>query len=330
MRPWRRNHWQRVTDSLDPETDYQRISQIVAMYEFPWDVQQALSFALFRTYAVPTVGNLLDRTDEFTEHTQKRHDDTALVLETVLDEGLETKPGRAAIRRMNQMHGSYNISNDDMLYVLSTFVVMPVRWIRRYGWRSLTEVEVQATTAYYTRLGRLMGIRGMPETFAGYERLLDEIEAERFAYDEGGRRVADSTLELFTTFYPRPLRPGMRIFARALMDDHLLRAFRYKKPPAWMCWLAHRSLRWRGQLIGFSLPRAKPWKVANSHRVRTYPGGYLVDRLGTFPDLEKIAHVHGKAHGAPSEAAGPAPARDRVDRSAVSKRVQAVPEPATV
>ncbi|MGJ9413386.1 oxygenase MpaB family protein [Aeromicrobium sp. CF4.19] len=283
MRPWRRDHWRRVTDGLDPAADHEQISRILSQHEFPWDVQQALSFALFRTYAVPSIGNLLASTDEFTERTQKRHDDTTLVLETVLDEGLESRDGRTAVRRMNQMHGSYDISDDDMLYVLSTFVVTPVRWLRRYGWRSPTENEVRATTYYYVRLGRLMGIRGMPQGFDGFERLLDEYEAAHFGYDEGARRVADSTLELFTTFYPRPLRPAMRLFARAIMDDHLLRAFRYDKPPAWVCELAHRSLALRGRVVRLMPPRRRPWRAAGSHRVRSYPGGFMVERLGTFP-----------------------------------------------
>ena len=37
-----------------------------ARFEFPWDMNQALSFALFRTYAVPSIGDLLARTGEFT------------------------------------------------------------------------------------------------------------------------------------------------------------------------------------------------------------------------------------------------------------------------
>jgi hypothetical protein len=97
---FRRDAWSRVIATLDPVVDYERISVINARYEFPWDIQQALSFALFRTYAVPSIGQLLFDTGEFTTDTQKRHDDTALVLESVLDEGMESPKGRAgAVRR---------------------------------------------------------------------------------------------------------------------------------------------------------------------------------------------------------------------------------------
>lgn len=277
-----RDHWVERLSSLDPMTDYEDISRITGHHEFPWDIQQALSFALFRTYAVPSIGRLLHETDEFTDRTQKRHDDTVLVLETVLDDGMENPDGRTAIRRMNQMHGRYDISGDDMLYVLSTFVVAPVRWIEEFGWRPLTETEKVAAVQYYRRLGDLMGIRGMPEDLAGFERHLDVYEATHFAYDPGARAVADSTLDLFTTFYPRPLRGAMRVFAVALLDDHLRRAFDYPAPPRWVQRLARRSLRLRGRAVRLMPARRRPYDPRRSHRIRSYPGGFMVERLGTF------------------------------------------------
>ena len=81
------------------------------------------------------------------------------------------------------MHGAYDISNDDMRYVLSTFVVVPKRWMDDYGWRPFTPAEVEASTRYYLELGRLMGIKDVPETYAGFERLLDDYEAEHFGFD---------------------------------------------------------------------------------------------------------------------------------------------------
>ena len=64
------------TDELDPVTEHEEIARILTTQEFPWDINQALSFALFRTYGVPSIGNLLFRTGEFTDRVQKRYDDT--------------------------------------------------------------------------------------------------------------------------------------------------------------------------------------------------------------------------------------------------------------
>lgn len=281
--PLPRDHWRRRTDSLDPETQAEEISRIVGQHEFPWDVQQALSFALFRTYAVPSIGGLLHETAVFVDHAQKRHDDTVLILAAALENGLESPPGRAAVRRMNQMHGSYAIGNDDLRYVLATFVVMPQRWIDRYAWRRCTPGERLAAVRYYQRLGRLMGIRDLPDDYEGFSDLLDAHEAATFRPDPRTRAVADATLALFTTFYPRPLRPAMRVFAVAIMDDHLRAAFGYAAPPAPVVRLAHAGLRLRGRVVRWLPPRRLPLHAADLSRVRSYPGGHLVEQLGTFP-----------------------------------------------
>ena len=65
----RRDHWKRRNDALDPATDFVEIYANVVGHEFPWDMNQALGFALFRTYAVPGIGRLLDETGQFTEQT---------------------------------------------------------------------------------------------------------------------------------------------------------------------------------------------------------------------------------------------------------------------
>jgi hypothetical protein len=46
-----RNYWARHIAGLDPETEYEQIYRIMTTHEFPWDMNQSLSFALYRTYA---------------------------------------------------------------------------------------------------------------------------------------------------------------------------------------------------------------------------------------------------------------------------------------
>lgn len=95
------------------------------------------------------------------------------IIATVLEHGLASEPGRTAIRRMNQMHGAYPISNDDKLYVLCAFVVMPIRWIDGYGWRPLSELEKTASANYYRALGKLVGIKDIPATHQDFAASLD-------------------------------------------------------------------------------------------------------------------------------------------------------------
>src|SRR5690242_20719742 len=96
---------------LDPEKDHQRIAYLDSMYEFPWDTTRSLEFALFRTYAVPQSSALLQHTQELEHQTQKRYDDTVLILSEILEHGYDSERGRAALRRMNQQHGTYRITN---------------------------------------------------------------------------------------------------------------------------------------------------------------------------------------------------------------------------
>jgi hypothetical protein len=275
----------RRIEHLDPATDYAEMYRLMATREFPWDMNQALSFALFRTYAVPSIGGLLARTQEFTHRTQKRHDDTVLILDAVLEHGMAGEPGRTAIRRMNQMHRSYDISNDDLRYVLATFVVTPIRWTDRYGWRRMTDVERVAAANYYRDLGRRMGIRDIPQTWQGFARLLDAYERDHFAFDLGGRTVAEATLALLATFPPNDRLPGavVRRISLATMDDALLDAFAFPHPSRAVRGLVRGGLRLRGRVVRFLPPRTDPFFARQPPQVRSYPDGYRVEDLGTFP-----------------------------------------------
>jgi hypothetical protein len=269
----------------NPDTDYHEIYRQLATLEFPWDIYQALSFALFRTYAVPSIGQLLHRTGEFTARVQKRYDDTVLILDAVLEYGFDHPTGRAAIRRMNQMHGAYPISNDDLRYVLAAFVVVPVRWLRAYGWRKLTDVELRANVAYYRRLGTMMGIHDIPIDLAHFERLLDDYEAARFQRDDSSRLIADATLDLMATFPAQRMLPAswVRTGARALMDPQLLNAFGYPPPDKRLVACLHRALRARGALVRRLPPRRRPAYASRRPDIRSYRPGYDVAALGTFP-----------------------------------------------
>ena len=281
-----RNYWVDHIAGLDPETEYEQIYRILVTHEFPWDMNQSLSFALYRTYAVPSIGRLLKRTGEFTERTQKRYDDTALILDTVLEHGLASEPGRTAIRRMNQMHGAYPISNDDKRYVLCTFVTSPIRWIDRYGWRRLTELEKTASANYYRELGRLMGIKQLPATHQEFADVLDEYEGKHFGFDDGGLAVSEATLKLMATFGPNRFAPRAAVtrFAKALMDDPLLDAFGYRRPAPWERRLATGALRLRGRVVRRLPPRREPLYARQLPNIRSYPRGYEVAELGTFPE----------------------------------------------
>ena len=109
-------------ERLDPLADHQRIVRLSARCDFPFDTTRALELALFRTFAVPGISALLDRTGQFAHHTQRRYDDTDLLVSEMMEHGYDRDRGRRALRRMNQIHGRFAIPNDQFLYVLSTLI----------------------------------------------------------------------------------------------------------------------------------------------------------------------------------------------------------------
>src|SRR5213082_454885 len=140
-------------ERLDAVADHQRITFLCCRVDFPFDTTRALEFALFRTFAVPSISALLDRTGEFRNRAQKRYDDTDIIVSELMERGYDGDRGRRALRRMNQLHGRFDIANDDFLYVLSTFVYEPIRWNQRFGWRPLCAQERLGYFHFWRQVG---------------------------------------------------------------------------------------------------------------------------------------------------------------------------------
>jgi len=279
--------WRGVVEEierLDPERDFERISFLSTNHDFPWDVEQSLSLAFFKTYGIPTISELLDRTGEFRERAQKRYDDTELILAEIFDNGIDSRRGREATRRMNRMHGRHEIRNEDYLYVLATFVLVPLRWNRKYGWRRYTPNEELASLHYWQALGKRMNIRDIPGTLAELERWSDDFERANLRFSESSRHVADDTLGLFLSWYPAPLRRVIRPAVLALLDDELLDAFGYRHPPGWLRRGLDLALRARARIVA-RLPRRREPHLITRRRHRGYPGGYRLEELGV-PGLD--------------------------------------------
>ncbi len=274
--------WRRELETLDPKTDYERIVYILSVYEFSWDIEKALEFALFRTYAVPSISGLLSRTGTFRKDTRKRYDDTELILSEIAENGQDSANGRAALTRMNNMHGRYRISNDDMLYVLSTFVMEPVHWLARFGKRAMRPAEIDACVRYYQALGQKMGITDIPESFTAFQDYQRAYEEAEFRYAETNEEIGCLTRDLLLSMYlPRWIAPLGRPAVHALCDPALRRAMGFADPPNWL----ERGLISALKLRAFALrllPARRKARLLTKRKRPTYPSGYRINALGTF------------------------------------------------
>jgi hypothetical protein len=267
---------------LDPERDAERIVHLDTCFEFPFDLTRSLELAFFRTFAVPSIAELLDSTGEFVLRSRKRYDDTDLLISTFAERGYSTRAGRAAIRRINQIHGRFAIANDDFVYVLSTFVVEPFRWNARFGWRRALEAERLAQIHFWRAVGRLMNITDIPETYEEMERFNAEFERSRFAYTDAGHRVALAMLDMFVGKVPGlPKRLGARGVC-ALLDEPLLAALNLPRPSAAERRAVEGALKLRARALRFFPPRRKP-RLRTQLPRRTYPRGCRIEELGPPP-----------------------------------------------
>jgi hypothetical protein len=266
-------------ETLDPEKDFERIAYLSSAYDFPWDVEQSLSLAFFNTYGIPSISELLDRTGEFKNRVQKRYDDTKLILAEIFEKGMDSEPGREASRRMNRMHGRFPISNDDFLYVLSTFVLIPIRWNHDFGWRRYSGAEERAQLEYWRAMAKRMNIHDVPATVGELDRWSREYERVNLRFSESSRRVADDTLGLFLSWYPKPLRALIRPAVLALLEESLLDAFGYRHPPRWLRAGLRLGLKARARVLSL-LPRRSRPRLITAEKHRAYPGGYRLEQLG--------------------------------------------------
>jgi hypothetical protein len=133
-----------------------------------------LEFALFKTYTVPTISKLLNATGEFAKNCPRRVEDTELILQEIIDpyarivNQLQKNPktsrddvdkqwerSELAQKRLNELHGKYNINNGDMLYTLSLFMFEPVVWVNKYEWRPMDEREINVGSSIILFFSRM-------------------------------------------------------------------------------------------------------------------------------------------------------------------------------
>jgi hypothetical protein len=269
----------RAIEQLDPERDHQRIVHLSFGYEFPWDSIRALEIALYRTYCIPSISALLDRTGEFHTNTQRRYDDTSILVAEMCEWGYEHGRGKEALDRMNWAHAHYRIANDDFLYVLSTFIYEPIRWIDAFGWRRTSRHEQLGYYYFWRAIGARMGITEVPPSYEQFEAWSRTYEQRRFTFADSNRRVGASTRDLFASWFPRVFTPLVRYGVYAMLDADMIAAFGFPKPLPLTRPLLRNALRLRGRALRWFPPRREPHFFTDT-RNRTHPEGYRIGELG--------------------------------------------------
>jgi ER-bound oxygenase mpaB/B'/Rubber oxygenase, catalytic domain len=271
--------WLEEIQRLDPERDCRRIVFIDTFHEFPFDTTRALELAFFKTFAVPSIAELLDSTGEFGERGQKRYDDTDLLISAFSEDGWDGPLGRRALRRMNQIHGRFAIANEDFLYVLSAMVLEPQRWNARFGWRRMVDAERVALFHFWREVGRRMAIHDIPESLGELEAYNVEFERTRLARTDAGVRLAHAQRDVFLAWFPfLPKTVGARAIS-ALLEERVVDALGLVRPTRAERRAAEAGLRARARALRLLPARRRP-RLRTTMKRRSYPRGYAIEELG--------------------------------------------------
>ncbi|KAG0367452.1 hypothetical protein BGZ54_003865 [Gamsiella multidivaricata] len=296
------------------------VSSNFADIDFPFLNVVSLEFALFKTYAIPSISKILAATRQFKDSCSKRTEDTTLILQE-MSEGYARKQFREIIERrvdeeedknderrefiaterLNFIHGHYPIKQEDYLYTLALFVLEPHIWISRFEWRESTELERNATLAIWQHHGERMKIRNIPRTVQELEEWTEEYERSHMVYANTNVAIAEVTTDLLLSLAPSFTHAFGRQVVSALLSDRLRTAFAIPPPPAGLTTVIVGALKLRAFFVRhFMLPRRYP-NVRTALRANeenkyvplwnkyapVYPDGYKVEDLGPAKFLGK-------------------------------------------
>lgn len=265
---------------MDPRAQAHQIYRTSVMLEFPWEMRFGLNLAFYRPFAVPRIAAVIAGTGEMTHQPRKRAIDTGLWMYELIEHGFEDPRGREVVRGLNRMHRRLEIVNEDYLYVLASFVIVPTRWIEGHGWREITDVEREAAAAFYRELGRHMAITDLPEDYQGFAQFFDAYERAHVAHSTAGAAQMSATQAIIDEQLPRRLQRLGAPAISALLDDRLTSALGVRSGNPVLRQVVRAVLAARRVAVRRQPPRTAPW-FEPGRRIRgLYPDGYQLDHLG--------------------------------------------------
>ncbi|KAJ7611171.1 hypothetical protein FB45DRAFT_993325 [Roridomyces roridus] len=227
----------------------QEVAQLAAMYDMPTLSGYSVAFALFKTYGIPTISQILLDTKQLGSQASvaRRYADTEILIASwmtcplagsTLSAGPDAKNdprASLALARVNWLHQKYKISNDDYLYTLGLFMFEPTTWAKKWGWRELSPLEKYASYVYWCEIGRKLNITDIPSSPEAFKAWIEEYESAHMLPAESNHSVAvHTTGELL---FPIPRIFGLRAFAegmvRGVLEDRVRIAMLEPEAPAY-------------------------------------------------------------------------------------------------
>ncbi|KAK1585226.1 uncharacterized protein LY79DRAFT_273977 [Colletotrichum navitas] len=244
--------------------------------EFPKMYILSLQFAIFKTYGFESMSRLIVATKNLADpaNAKKRYEDTTILFGEFSLNPPTSDRALKAISRMNYLHSRYvaagQISNADFLYTLSVCITEPIRFMRLYEWRALTDMEVCAIGTHWKSIGDAMGIqyKGFlsQESWADGIEFVDDITPWAARYEVDAMKpsklnfqASSQLVEMMLFHVPNFAQPFAREVLYVLMGDRVRAAFCFPEPGIVAALAAYAALVTRRFIVRrLMLPRLTP------------------------------------------------------------------------
>ncbi|WP_425839849.1 oxygenase MpaB family protein [Streptomyces fractus] len=286
-------------EQLDPHTDYDEIWRLTATHR-PNDFLANLNFVLGILHvctrerdAVPVLdggqGKVL--TDP-----HARADGSIWKPQLWWHYGSQHEKTRKSVEAVNRLHAHYARKYPDSFQPNDTYVATlgyeaagVHRLQRKIGLPGYTDKQKVAAVTYARNVATHFRnattgepIADFPETFEDLEAFLDRYEAEDVPVNEISPQVARAFIQQFADrYFAKPLHPLARAWVVSLFDDHMIAAYRLRRPPKWAV-NAYRALT-KGIFLTGERVLADPTTTYTERRqasVRACPHAGTASRTG--------------------------------------------------
>ncbi|MFJ2008291.1 hypothetical protein [Streptomyces chartreusis] len=275
-----RDYARRIAE-LERAGNFAEIYRSLVHHEMPWEHRKALEVGLYRTLADPELASLTVRTGRMisAETRQRRYDGTIIFFDELAEFGPDSQRGHAAIRRLNQIHHAFPISDAGFSYTLACLAVTTVEFMDRYGWRKLLRAEIDGICRHYSRTARLMNVHGLPATFDEQASLVARIETT-MGFLPDARTVGLASLDMVINWYPRPARRLLRWAFPAFIPDGVKPVFAMDTPRGPEPFFA-ALCKVRRLIVPLLPQRSHPTLMRRQPHITAFPANYTIDQIGT-------------------------------------------------
>lgn len=250
------------------------------LFEFPHEMRMGFQLAFLRPFCDPEMARVLVAAGKIAHSAQRRAYDTGIVIHEIIADGTDGVRARQMIAHMNRQHRHYpDITPEQMTYVLAAFVVAPGRYVERAGWRPMLDIERQAASRFYDRLGELMGIRVRHTSYETACQIVDDYEATNLRPNADTLELGGHLLRVLRNRLPWPVSTASgQIFASQINDPVVAHAVGLPQVSA-LTQLLSSSVNRTRRLILPHLPAPTKPSFAPGQPAGPYTGGYDLSQI---------------------------------------------------